>query len=197
MGLLKALLGFLSESSSLVLAIATLVLVIITFFYLRETRLIRKVADKSFRVETSPKVFLESILCTPHLNYAEKKIEVRATLKIKNVGKTEAKNFVAVYTLSSGRMKMEDKIGPIPYLFPSQGVVYQTKMLDVALNDQQLAVAKEAMDTKKALIVPENFAPPIFLGLSLRYLDHEGKEQNLPYKCKYIFHTNSWVFIIE
>jgi len=194
---MNVLLKSISEYSSLLLFIATLILAVITYFYLRETKLIRKVAESSFRIETSPKVFLENITCVTKLNLSKKEIEVTAVFQIKNVGKTEAKDFVAEYTLSSGKMKMEDKIGPIPYLFPSQGVHYETKMLGVGLNEKNLAVAKESIDTKKALVVPKDFGQPIFLDLNLRYLDHEGKEQNLPYKCKYTFHTNSWVFIVE
>lgn len=194
---MNVLLKCISEYSSLLLFIATLILAVITYFYLRETKLIRKVAERSFTIETSPKVFLENIMSIPRLDYDKKEIEVKALIQIKNVGKTEAKDFVAEYTLSSGKMNIEDKIGPIPYLFPSQGVHYETKMLGVTLNEKNLAVAKEAMDTKKALVVPKDFGEPIFLDLNLRYLDHEGKEQNLPYKCKYIFHTNSWVFIVD
>jgi len=193
---MNVLLKSISEYSSLLLFIATLILAVITYFYLRETKLIREVAERTFRIETSPKVFLGNITCVTKLNVPKKEIEVTAVFQIKNVGKTEARNFQAVYTLSSGKMKKEDKIGPIPYLFPSQGVRYSTKMLSVRLNDKNFAIAKEAMDTKKPLVVPKDFGQPIFLDLNLRYLDHEGKEQNLPYKCEYVF-PNSWVFIVE
>lgn len=194
---MKRLFKFLSENSSSVLAIATLALVVITGLYLSETRLMRKIAYKSFLAEVSPKVFLETPTSVIRLNSPKKEIEVTAVFNIKNVGKTEAKNFVATYTISSGKEQNEGKIGPVPYLFPTQSVPYETKMLRVRLNEEQLAVAKEAMDMKKTLIVPKGFAPPIFLDFNLRYLDQEGKEQNLPYRYKYIFHTNAWVSVTE
>ncbi len=194
---MNTLLKFLSENSALVLAIATLALVFITFFYLRETRLIRKIANKTFRIETAPKVFLENIKSLPRLNEQKREIEVTAVFKIKNVGKTEAKNFVGNYSLSSGKGKIEGKIGPVTYLFPTQGVQYETKMLGVSLNEQNFAIAKEALEKKKPLIVPEDFGSPIYLDLNLKYIDHEGKEQSLPYKLNYLFHANAWVFIVE
>ncbi len=194
---MKTLLKFLSENSEFVLTIVTLALVIITFIYLRETRLMRKIADKTFKTETAPKVFLENIKSFPQLNEKKREIEVTAVFKIKNVGKTEAKNFVGDYSLSSGKGKIEGKIGPVTYLFPTQGYQYETKMLGVSLNKQNFAIAKEALEKKKPLIVPEDFGTPIYLDLNLKYIDHEGKEQNLPYKLKYIFHANAWIFIVE
>ena len=179
------------------LVIVTFALAVITFFYLRETRQIRKTAERSFITETSPKVFLENITSVPRLNQPKKEIEVTAVFLIKNVGRTEAKNFVAEYTLSSGNMKIGGKIGPVPYIFPSQGVRYETKMLGLGLNDQQLAMAQEAMATQKSFIIPVSTVPPILLDLTISYLDQQGEEQRLPYKCQYTLHNNAWVFVTD
>jgi len=179
------------------LGIATIALAVITFFYLIETRSIRRIADKSFQIETSPKVFLARIDSKPALNTAKKEIEVKAVFKIMNVGKTEAKSFIGTYTLAHKNVKVEGQIGPLPYLFPTQVVHYDTKMLGVMLNEKNFSVAKEAMDQKKPLIVPKDFAPPISLDLNLRYFDQEGKEQNLPYRLKYLFHSNAWVYLTD
>ena len=197
---------FLSENSSLVVAIATvvltiatLVLAVITALYLNETKLMRKIAYKSFLAEVSPKVFLEIPESILRLNSSKKAIEVTAIFKIKNVGKTEARDLIAMYTLSSGNAKIEGKIGPAPPLFPEQTFPHKTKMLTLNLNEENFVVVREAMKTKKRLIVPKDFAPPIFLDFNLRYFDQEGNEQSTPYryKYKYIFYTNTWVFADE
>ena len=95
-----------------------------------------------------------------------------------------------------GDLRMEKEI-EAPYLYPSQGVQYQTKVLGLSLNEENFSVAKRAQEEKKALIVSENIAPPIFLNLDLTYIDQEGEEHNIPYKAKYTLHNNSWNFLTE
>lgn len=193
---MKGILDFFSNNSAFVLFIATFVLAVITYFYLRETTRIRKTSEKSFTIETSPKVFLENIEFIPKLNNSTKEIEVTAVLRIKNTGKTEADKFKAKYVFSMGELRKEKEI-EAPYLYPSQGVQYQTKVLGLSLNEENFSVAKQAQEEKKALIVPENIAPPIFLNLDLTYIDQEGEEHNIPYKAKYTLYNNSWNFITE
>lgn len=193
---MKGLFKFFSENSALVLFIATLALAVITYFYLRETRLIRKTSEKSFLIETSPKVFLADIKFERQLNPSKMQIEVIAFFDIKNAGKTEAKNFIAMYIFSSGRARIEGKI-EAPYLFPNQGVQYQTKMFVMSLSKKNFATALKSTTMKTPLIIPEKITPPIFLDLNLRYVDQEEIEQNIPYKIKYAFHNNKWNFVIE
>lgn len=181
---------------TIVTALATIALAFITFLYLNETKKMRAIAQRSFQADLSPKVFLENIKFIPNLNDPKKEIEVTAVFIIKNAGKTQANNFIAKYTFSADRLKIEGEI-KVPYLFPNQGVQYPTKIFGLSLNDANFAVAKEAQVEKKVLIMPEAIAPPIFLNLSLSYIDHEGKEQNIPYKIKYTFHNNIWNFITE
>lgn len=184
-------------TATIVLAAVTFVLVVLTGFYLHETRQIRKTAEKAFMVETAPKVFLENIKSVPGLNESIKQIEITAVFQIVNVGKTEAKNFSVDYTLSSGKIRIEDKAGPIPYLFPSQRVNYQTKVLGVGLNDEQVAAAKESILMQKPYILPMRPATPIILDLTLSYLDQQEQEQKLSCKLEYIIQNNTWVLRAE
>jgi hypothetical protein len=193
---MKGILDFFSNNSAFFLFIATFALAVITYFYLRETTRIRKTSEKFFTIETSPKVFLENIEFIPKLNDSTRGIEVTAVLRIKNTGKTEADKFKAKYVFSMGDLRMEKEI-EAPYLYPSQGVQYQTKVLSLSLNEENFSVAKRAQEEKKALIVSENIAPPIFLNLDLTYIDQEGEEHNIPYKAKYTLHNNSWNFLTE
>jgi len=191
------ILKWFTNNSSFILVLVTLALAIITFYYLLETKRIRIVAEKSLKVEMLPQVFLENIESYPRLDEQKKEISVTAVFIIKNVGKTEAKNFVGKYKLSSGSANIEGKIGPVSYLFPTQGVRYETKVLSVTLNEKNFAVAKDALESKKPLIIPKDFGQPIYLNLSLNYLDVNGETIELPYRLKYLFHSNAWIHILE
>jgi len=192
-GGVKGILKFFSENPTL---IVTLVLAVITLFYLIETRLIRKVAEKSFSFENSPIIFLEDIDFIQSLNDSKKEIEVTAVFKIKNAGKIQANDLKATYTFSAGTLKKEGKI-EAPYLFPDQRVQYTTKILGWSLNEKNFAMAKEAQKKKITLVIPPEVTPPIFLDLNLRYIDQDKEEQNIPYRIKYTFHNNIWNFVIE
>jgi hypothetical protein len=70
-------------------------------------------------------------------------------------------------------------------------------MFGLTLNEKNFAVVKEAKESEKPIVVPENIAPPIFLDLNLQYRDLEGSDHNIPYRIKYVFYNNSWSFVIE
>jgi hypothetical protein len=197
MKFLKKITHFFNENSAVIIAIATIVLVFITYFYLRETRLIREIADKSFLLENSPKVFVSKISANAKLNKDKKKIEITAAIKIKNVGKTEAKDLVCSYTFSQSKIKMEETVGPMDYLYPTHQVQYSTKMLDIILNEQQYEIAQEAIEKKATLRVSEDFLKPVYLTVNLRFFDQEGNETKRDFKFKYLFHLNDWVVNTE
>lgn len=175
------------------LVIANVALVIATLFYLWETRQIRKITEKSFLVENSPKVFLENVVSVPNLNQSAKQIDIAPLFQIVNVGKTEAKNFCINYTLSSGKLKLEDKADPIPSLYPGQHINYTTKLIWVALNDEQVAVPKASILAKTPYTIPVSSPTPIIFDLTLSYLDQQMQEQKSSWKLEYIIQANYWV----
>lgn len=162
-----------SEYSSLIVVLATVALCIITFFYLYETRLIRAVAKKTFLIETAPKIFLETITPKVSLDEDKKQIAIVSIIKFRNIGKIEAEDFSFRYKLSYKDSHREGEIGPLKYLFPTQQMKYETKIVNIDLNEEQFAIAKKAKDTKMALNVPVNFIEPVFLELDLSYRDQE------------------------
>ncbi len=185
-----------SRFSSFLLLIVTLVLAIITFFYLQETRKIRKVAEESLAIENSPQVFLENIEFEPHLNKSNRNIEIIAIFKIKNAGKTKATEFEASYTFSVGNLNQTDNT-EMPFLFPTQGIQFRTKMINVSLNEADFDIVSEAAEKKLILQVSKELVPLVHLDLNLKYIDHLGVEKNIPYKISYTFHSNSWGFVTK
>lgn len=168
---MKRFLEILRNNSSLVIALATVVLAAITFFYLLETRSLRQIAEDSLMINTSPKVFLKKISSTPRLNKKKRAIVVTLVLEIVNTGKTEAKDLMGNYTISSGNTKVEDKFGPVQYLFPSQVGSYETKMLTVILDEKQFEIVRKAIKLGKPLIVSPKLVNPIYFRLNLSYLN--------------------------
>lgn len=198
----KKFLKWFADNNSLILAIATVALAIITYGYLKETSLIRKTTEKSFKLDIEPKVFLAEITPIPRLNESKKTIEVTLVLKIKNAGKTEAKEVIVDYKIAYEEgdeqkrktATVDGTIGPIQYLFTGQEYVKETKILNVKLNEHDLAIVKEAMQQKKPVIITKDAYPPLSCELKLSYLDQEEEKISYLYKYKYIFHENKLVY---
>lgn len=190
------------ENHSLVLTFATVALAIITLFYLLETRSIRRITERTFLLDTNPKVFLQEIIPKARLNEAAKSIEVSLIFKIKNAGKTEAMEVAVDYQIQSKEtdnqksktVTIDGTVGPVQYLFPSQEFVQETKMVVVKLSDTNFEVVKEAMQQKKPIIVPKDLYPPISCNLQLSYLDQSGGKVSYPYNYEYLFHENKLVY---
>lgn len=193
------ILKWFQENHSLVLTFA---LVIITLLYLLETRSIRRTSERTFLIDTNPKVFLEAITPKARLNESTKSIEVSLIFKIKNFGKTEAMEVAVDYKIQSEETNnqksktttIDGTVGPLQYLFPNQEHVQQTKMLSVKLSDKNLKVVKEAMQQKKGIIVPKHLYPPVSCNLELSYLDRSGSKISYPYNYEYLFHENKLVY---
>lgn len=187
---------FFIENSTLILAIITLLLAFFTALYLKETKKIRKIAEKSLSLEISPKVFLENVEFKPILKNEPKGIDITATFRVKNVGITEAKQFSASYAFKAGNLEKSDKV-EAPYIFQTQVVQFGTRFLTIALNDENFEIAKESLETKTAVRISPDIVPLVYLNITLKYLDHNEKEQTTLYKIEYTFHTNSWKFLSE
>jgi len=175
--------------------ISTAALAILTGIYIFYTHKIADVAEKALLIDTSPKVFLQDIDFKRSLNRSEKKINVSAVLKITNVGKTEAREFKCTYTMSSGKVRIEDELKPMPYIFPTQRLEYNTKIFSVSLSEEEFSAAEEAME-KKIPYLPEKQIE-VLLNLNLQYVDNDGKQRDVPYKIGYSFNNNQMEFMLQ
>jgi hypothetical protein len=187
----------LSENPSLVTAvittITTVVLVIITWRYLKETKRMRLIAYRSLQVDASPKVFLSTIRSAYDTNPAERQLIIEPTCYIRNVGKTEAKRIVASYKiLFDDETQSEKTIKPAPHIFPTQTVSFTPGKLRIVLDEQLIAQASETIAQKKKVLFPSNFRPKVLMNLTIKYLDHNEEEQKISYLAEYLWDEGSW-----
>ena len=187
-----------TDNHAFILAVATLLLVLVTYHYLRETKKIRKIAEKSFELDSGPKVFLAEITPVPRLDNTKKSIYVTLVLKVKNVGRTEAKEINMDYIFSyekdnNKKITVEGSIDSIQYIFPTQEVAKETKMLSLVLDDKNFSIVKAAKEQNKPVIPRKGLVPPIYFKLTLSYLNQNNERISCPYKYKYIFHENKLV----
>ena len=187
------LINWISNNSSFILAITTVVLAIITFFYLRETKLIRLVTEKSFKMEISPQVFVKNITSTTHLDSDRSRINVTPFIEVKNSGKTAAKNMNIPYKITVGSVQMTDTLGIISFLYPDQIIRIQMKGFHIGLKKSDLEIVKRAVKEKLKLQVPDNFVADTPMNLEISYDDNDGNRETIPYVFKYVFRNNSWV----
>ena len=179
--------------ASIVTSIATLVLAIITIFYLGETKKIREIADKAFQVDVSPKVFISNIVTRQLLNTQEKRLQIAAICEITNVGKTEAKNMEISYTILVGeKFQVPGTIEKAPYIFPTQTISFTTHSVGIKLNEGQVELAKNQLEKDKKITFPQNFDEKINLKIKINYFDHNNKEQSVSYLCDYRWDSTDW-----
>ena len=75
------------ENHSLVLTFATVVLVVITLFYLFETRRQRLLLEKTVAVDTQPKVFIKTVETVAKPDFDNSKIIIHTKIILTNCGK--------------------------------------------------------------------------------------------------------------
>ncbi len=187
------------DNSTPIVALATVVLAIVTIGYLIETRNMRKIAEQSFEIDNSPKVFLAEAVPIASLNGINKSIEITLVLKFKNTGKTEAKELTISYELTYQKTKdktmtVEGKFPIEQYLFPNQEITQETKMLRVELGEDNFAMAKKLVEAKRKVRIIESRIPDLYFNLKFSYLDQNKKEVSYNYPYKYIFQENKLVY---
>lgn len=188
----------LSENPSLVTAaistIVTVVLVFITWLYLRETKKMREIAYESLQVDASPKVFVSSLEIAHGLNPSTRKLILTPICKIRNVGKTEAKRIEISYkVLFNEETQIEWQIERAPYIFPTQTFKFNAVAFEIILeNDEKVAQAKDILERVGKVLLPQNFSPQVSLNLTIKYFDYNDEEQKISYLAVYSWNHAGW-----
>lgn len=185
--------------ASLISAISTGVLAVITYYYMRETKAMRNIADLAFQLDVSPKVFISDMSPDIKLNSAEKKIEIATQCELKNVGKTEAKKIQASYLLSVDSVVAEQKSFKscakskiAPSIFPSQAVSFRTEKIFVVLKEEYFEAARNQYDKEKRITFASETMPHIGLEVRIEFLDHNNSKQGVSYLCTYKWDSITW-----
>jgi hypothetical protein len=174
---------------------AMCILAFITYLYLNETIKIRKMYEKSFDYEHSPKVFLREVNSKIHLDEQKRSLVYLTTIDIKNTGKSSALNFECEYSFESGSIKKEEKFEQLAYLHPEQGIKIETKFLGITLKDDNAYnMAKKLIKEDKPIVITTPQLPPVSLNVTLKYLNQNNDQIEHKYALEHLPNKNIWVY---
>jgi len=188
-------LTWLQQNHSLVLTSATIVLVIITLFYLVETRRQRLLLERTVAVDTHPKVFIKTVETEAKPDFKNSRIIIHTKLVLNNCGKTEALNIRWSYVVSEGSQeKKKGTFGPFQYLYPGQTATAGIENLRFTISQDEMEIVKKAVELNRPIKVSGNLQKPVLLDIELVYENVDGQVVKVPYKYRYLFPMNAWVF---
>lgn len=183
------------QNHSLILTFATIALVFITLFYLLETRRQRLLLERTVSVDTQPKVFIKTVETEAKPDFKNSRIIIHTKLVLTNCGKTEAKSIRWSYVVSQGnQVKKVGTFGPFQYLYPGQTATASIDNLRFTLPADEMEIVKQAVELNKPIVVSGTLQKPVLLDIELVYESLDGQLVTVPYKYRYLFPMNAWVF---
>jgi len=175
--------------------ILALLLTLITFFYLLETRNQRLLLEQTVAVDTQPKVFIKTIETKATPDFPNSRILIHTKLVLSNCGKSEARRIQWSYVVSQGdQVKKKGKFGPFQYLFPNQTATASIENLRFTLPPDEMEIVKKAVELDRPIVISGNLQKPVLLDIELIYEKPDGESIIIPYRYRYIFPMNAWVF---
>ena len=186
---------WLQENHSLVLTFATLVLVVITFLYLLETRRQRLLLQKSTDVDTQPKIFFKTIKTVAKPDFENNKITIHTNLVLSNCGKIEGRSIYWKYSITQEKKVLKEGVfGPFQYLYPEQTATASIENLSFSFSPEEMRIVKKAVELGKDIEVAGSLQKPVLLNIELVYENVNGQKTIVPYTYRYLFPMNAWVF---
>ena len=164
------------ENHSLILTFATIALVLITFFYLLETRRQRLLLEKTVAVDTQPKVFIKTVETVAKPDFENSKIIIHTKLVFSNCGKVEARSICWSYEISQeNQVLKQGTSGPFQYLYPGQTATASIENLRFTFPPEEMQIVKKAVELGKPIRVAGNIQKPVLLDIELVYEDADGQ----------------------
>jgi len=178
-------------------ALATTVLAVLTYFYMREAKGQRLAAqrsialiEKSIDFETSPKPYIKDIETIWQVSKSkENTLEGKTSIKLANCGRTEATNIKLDKVLSKGTLKDDTTISAVEYLYPGQEPIFTTGGLEISCSPEGILAIKEG----KGVTIPKEKQEPVSLKIDLTFDDDNGNVHTVPYKFEYNYRLHKWV----
>lgn len=183
---------FLEKHQSLITALCTVVLAMITWRYMLETKKMRKIAADSFQAETAPIVFLEFPAPIRKLDLQTRQFMIIPKGIVKNAGKSTATNLDIEYCLRKGSTRLSKKLLTAPYIYPTQQFILSPEAIAATLSDAVFADMKKIYDEKSEPVLRKDFAEQWFFDATLKYVDPKKNEQIRLYTFVYHWDQNSW-----
>jgi hypothetical protein len=160
-----------------------------------ETRRQRLLLEKTVAVETHPKVFIKTMETEAKPDFKNSRIIIHTKLILSNCGKTEARNIRWSYVVSQGdKIKKEGRFGPFQYLYPDQTATASIENLRFSFSESEMEIVKKAVELNKPIVVSGDVQKPVLLDIELTYESLDGQLVTIPYKYRYLFPMNAWVF---
>jgi len=183
-----------SDYSTVILCFITIVLAVITFFYLLETKKMRKLAYKTFRVDLSPMVFVDDIKTMAKSNVEKKTLDLETRFYIKNYGKTAAENVRISIEFTSGDSKIVKELESTPYIFPTKTVSFWSNV-SLNLTAEGISKIEAAIAAKKIIKMSPDSIPLTHMKIDIKYLDHEKNEKSVQGLFRYNGDKDTWDYM--
>lgn len=171
------------NNHSLITAFSTLVLVFVTYLYLKEVR-------KSVKLETSPIIFIQKIESKLKGNIEKNTMDICTWLHLNNCSKVEAKDIQVTYTITANGKEIYryDKGFYYASIFPNQETKVMIQSIPLPASPKQIRLLKEkvekGLDPKDLLLTPPDSLKNLHLDIQFSYKDRDGlpcKPQNFPF----------------
>jgi hypothetical protein len=172
------------------------ILAYITFLYMRETKRMRKIAERALDIDVAPLVFMQKIDSTEILDEMNKKLTLYEILYVTNVGKSPAYDIEVSYRLVSEPVQFSWEHITSPHLYPTQVALFYVIPFSFTLTDREVEEIKNRMGKPHALVLfPMRSKPSFEIELKIKYLSLNNKQQQISYLCNYLWDSNRWGII--
>lgn len=175
---------------------ANFALVLITLFYLIETRKLRKLAERSFSFENKPKVYIQSIKASWSIDAQREALKASNLIKVTNVGKTEALDLQIFPKLTSGDLTQQPDPFIIEKLYSGQGIIFEQVFKVNVTNDVYVKI-KDAVKSGESITFKKEFLPRIDLEIRLEFKDFDENNYREEFHFAYEVERNEWVIARE
>ncbi|MBZ9688254.1 hypothetical protein G9F72_018120 [Clostridium estertheticum] len=181
----------------IILIISNVTLAVITYFYLRETQQIRKIGQLSYKIESSPKVYIHDSITIFKYNEEDDHVYMNVSLQLKNVGKSEATDLSVNYRWVYNNGMYDDSRKIAPYIFPDQEMSFNLIPLKFDMDTTEINnIVKELFDTGE-FDLPSTFTDrsKIQLYIQIGFKDQDCEEKMVEWSLEYNSPFNMWSYI--
>jgi hypothetical protein len=184
-------------SLSIITAIGSIALVIVTCLYLNETRRMRDIAALALKVDSSPKVFISAMFPYQPLDESNKRLIMYTKFVIKNTGNTEARNINIKYKIiKDEQVQVFKELKETPYIFPTQEIAFDSIPIFIELNDKEIQTSKEQIKNGEDILFPRGAKPKLEMEIEISYRGFKDEPQRIPYLCEYQWDSCKWVIMV-
>jgi hypothetical protein len=188
-------------------ALATVALAMLTYFYLKEVKEQRSLTERSLEevtkqrsltekaisLEHAPKVYLQDIESRVTPDYARNELVVHSTLVFFNCGRTEAANLSFSYVFTQdGKELKRSALNEYDRVYPGQSLRFDLENSRIPVNKESMNHIEQAQQTRDILNVPWGYMSPVTFEMSYSYDDREGRRTSCGDRREYLL-GKSWV----